>query len=104
MAETIAITRFTDLNNTTFNALGSFTTNRGNNPVYCETIDLSNVTDTSGGSAKKILEYIFGGITDIDMIKHSEKIRIILTGINTDVLYTNLNVITPVLNKMSFIN
>ena len=104
MAETIAITRFTDLNDTVFGAVGSFT-NRGNNPVYCETIDLSNVVDASGGSARRILEYIFGGITEIDMIKHDKQIRIILTGINTDVDYTtDLNVSTQVLNRMSFIN
>ena len=72
--------------------------------MYCETIDLSNVTDANGGSAKKMLEYIFGGITDIDMIKHDKTIRIILTGINTDVNYTNLNVSPAVLNRMSFIN
>lgn len=104
MAETIAITRFTDLNNTTFNARGTFGNNRGNNPVYCETIDLSNVTDASGGSAKKILEYIFGGITDVSMIKHNKQIRIILTGINTDVNYEDLSVETAVINRMSFIN
>jgi len=105
MAETIAITRFTDLNNTTFNAVGTFKNNRGNNPVHCETIDLSNVTDAIGGSAKKILEYIFGGIIEESQIKHNKQIRIILTGINTDVVdYTNLNVSSAVLNRMSFIN
>ena len=104
LAETIAITRFSDLNNTTFLATPT-STNRGNNPVYCETIDLSNVTDANGGSAKKMLEYIFGGITEESQIKHNKQIRIILTGINTDVVdYTNLNVSPAVLNRMSFIN
>lgn len=105
MADTIAITRFTNLNNTTFNAVGNFE-NRGDNPVYCETIDLSNVIDTVEGdtaSVKKILEYIFGGITNVDRIQHTEKIRIILTGINSSVDYSSLSIIQQVLNRMSFI-
>jgi len=105
MADTIAITRFTNLNNTTFNAVGNFE-NRGDNPVYCETIDLSNVIDTVEGdtaSVKKILEYIFGGITNADRIQHTEKIRIILTGINSSVDYSSLSIIQQVLNRMSFI-
>jgi len=105
MADTIAITRFTNLNNTTFNAVGNFE-NRGDNPVYCETIDLSNVIDTVEGdtaSVKKILEYIFGGITNADRIQHTKKIRIILTGINSSVDYSSLSIIQQVLNRMSFI-
>ncbi len=106
LAETIAITRFSDLNNTRFAASQDLEPRGKDNPVYCETIDLSNVEDSTltSGSAKKMLEYIFGGITDINVIKHNKKIRIILTGINTDVDYTNLNVSSAVLNRMSFIN
>tara|TARA_R110000851_G_scaffold54220_1_gene128132 strand:+ start:5033 stop:8338 length:3306 start_codon:yes stop_codon:yes gene_type:complete len=109
VCETVAITRFNKFNNTIFGSVGTDIGNRTNlSPVYCETIDFSNVTDAvDGGSVKKILEYIFGNIPadKVDeIIKHNKKIRIILTGINTTVDYSDLDIHQAVLNRMTFIN
>ena len=109
VCETVAITRFINFSNTTFNSVGDGMGKRTNS-VYCETIGFSNVIETqnAAGSVKKILEYIFGGIEARD-IQHDKTIRIILTNINSSVDYTNINALNleidqAVLNRMTFIN
>jgi uncharacterized protein YjbI with pentapeptide repeats len=114
VCETVAITRFSKFNNTIFGSVGTdIGTRSGTLPVYCETIDFSNVTDAAdGGSVKKILEYIFGGISSSDVsniIRHDKTIRIILTSINSSVDYRDItalgeNIDQAVLDRMSFIN
>ena len=109
VCETVAITRFTKFNNTIFGSVGTdIGTRTGTLPVNCETIDFSNVTDAvDGGSVKNILEYIFGGISSNDVIKHNKTIRIILTSINSSVDYTDitaLDIDPVVLARMTFIN
>ena len=114
VCETVAITRFSKFNNTLFSSVGNdIGTRTGTLPVNCETIDFSNVTDAAdGGSVKRILEYIFGGISSSDVgeiIRHDKTIRIILTSINSSVDYTDIttlgeNIDPAVLARMTFIN
>ena len=99
LADTASITQFTKFCNTEFSSIGDLG-DAPNIQIECLEIDFSNVIDVvddettpTNSSVFQILNYMLSG--ESTSINHEEKIRIILTGINTSVQWSD-----TLLNKL----
>jgi len=92
LAETVAITFVSKFTETNFTTVGNLKTRSGS--IYCKEIDFSHVTESTTENSSSVVEFLkclFGNANPGQLIGISgeEKIRIILTGINTSVRWEN---------------